>query len=155
MNEETRKKYQLLKEKNKIKARELKLENNILYKECIASLKECNVLSLEESKVLYDQFKNNFSITSSGCIKWKCVKENVVIECISEISHMVNVFQEYYILWDQIDLPCVSCKLITIIENIEDVLAVSFNTWLLSKDKREVIEFHHEGKIIYGKTSIF
>lgn len=55
------------------------------------------------------------------------------------------------ILFDQKDIPCISCKLAAVIENIDDILAVSFDTWILSKDIKEVIEFYHEGTIVYGK----
>lgn len=96
MDQEKREKYQLLKEKNRAKVRDAKWKNNLLFKECIASLDDYSILSQ--------------------------------------------------------DLPCVSCKLSRILNNIDDVLAVSFDTWLLSQNEREVIEFHHEGKIIYGKV---
>lgn len=151
MDEERRKKYQLLKEKNKLRIKELKWKNNILFKECIASLNECNVLSLKESDVLFDKLQNNFPMTSYGCIDWNCVDRSVVIENIFDIYHIFNGDCECYILWDEEDVPCVSSTLAAIIENIDDVLAVSFNTWLLSKDKKEVIEFYHEGRIVYGK----
>lgn len=152
MDEEKRKKYQMLKEKNKLKIKELNWKNNILFEECITSLNECNILSLKESEVLFNQVKNNFPMTSYGCIDWKCVSKSIVIEHISDIYNIFNDCYEYYILWDQKDIPCVSCKIATIIENIDDVLAVSFDTWVLSKDKKEIIEFSHEGKIVYGKV---
>ena len=47
MNDEERKKYHALKEKHKIKVKELNLRNNILFTECIASLQECSILSLD------------------------------------------------------------------------------------------------------------
>lgn len=151
MNEETRKKYQLLKEKSKLKVRELKWKNNVLFTECIASLHICEIISLEESDVLFEQMKNIFPITNYGRINWKDVKEPISLDNISDIYKICNPSKEYYILWDQRDIPCVTCKLETIIECIDDVLAVSFDTWLLSKDKKEVIEFYHEGNVVYGK----
>lgn len=152
MDEEVRKRYQLLKEKNQLKVKELNWKNNILFKECIDSLDECKVLSLEESEALFNQINDNFPMTSYGCIDWKSVKDCIEIEHISDIYNIFKNCYEYYILWDQKDIPCVSCKLATIIENIDDVLAVSFDTWLLSKDRKEIIEFYHEERIIYGKT---
>lgn len=151
MDEKRRKKYQLLKEKNQLRSKELNWKNNILFKECIDSLNVYKMLSLEESEILFNQIKDNFPMTSYGCIDWKSVKDCIAIEHISDIYNIFKDCYEYYILWDQKYIPCVSCKLSTIIENIDDVLAVSFDTWLLSKDKKEVIEFYHEGKIVYGK----
>ena len=64
----------------------------------------------------------------------------------------IGVNQEkYYIIWDNVELPCVSCELKSIKEHLDDVLAVSFDTWLLSEEGDEIIEFYHEGKITYGK----
>ncbi|WP_456300853.1 hypothetical protein [Vallitalea pronyensis] len=28
--------------------------------------------------------------------------------------------------------------------------AVSFNTWIFSKDKKKIVEFYHDGEIILG-----
>lgn len=153
MNEEMRKKYQLLKEKNNAKVKELGWRNNRLFTECIEALQGCNIISLEESEILFNQMKNNFPLTTYGCIDWSCVENSLVLNTTSDISRVFNINNEYYILWDQNDIPFVSCQLATIIENIDDVLAVSFDTWLLSKDKKEIIEFYHEGKMTYGKIS--
>lgn len=151
MNEETRKKYQLLKEKNKMKVRELKWKGNILFTECITSLHGCEIVSLEQSDVLFEQMKDTFSMTNYGHINWKKEQNFVTLEDISDIYKVCNLSKEYYIIWDQKDIPCVSCQLATILAYLDDVLAVAFDTWLLSKDKKEVIEFYHEGKIVLGK----
>lgn len=148
MDQEKRKKYQLLKEKNRAKVKELKWKNNVLFKECIASLDDYSILSREKTDILFKQFKHNFPRTDYGGIDWEKVTEVILIKNIYDIY---DENYEYYILWEQQDLPCISCKLPIIINNIDDVLAVSFDTWLLSQNEREVIEFHHEGKIVYGK----
>ena len=152
MDKEKRKRYQLLKEKNRTKVKEWNWQKNILFQECIDSLDEYNMLSLEETEVLYKQLRYNFPMTDYGCIDWKKVRDVIIIKSISDIFDIFNKNYEYYILWEQQELPCVSCKLSKIMDNIDDVLAVSFDTWLLSKDKKEIIEFHHEGKVVYGKT---
>ena len=155
MDEEKRKRYQLLKEKNKAKVKEWNWQKNVLFKECIDSLNEYSILSLEETEALFEQLRYNFPMTNYGCIDWKKVNDAIVIKNISDIFNIFNKSYEYYILWEQQELPCVSCKLAKIIDNIDDVLAVLFDTWLLSKDKKEIIEFHHEGKVIYGKINNF
>lgn len=50
MDEEKRKRYQLLKEKNKTKVKEWNWQKNVLFKECIDSLNEYSILSLEETE---------------------------------------------------------------------------------------------------------
>ena len=151
MKEEKRKKYQLLKEKNQLRVQELNWKKNILFKECTNLLNECSILFLEESEVLFGKIKNNFPFTYYGCIDWNSINFCVTINDIYDIYNIFKDYYEYYIIWDQKDIPCVSCKLAAIIENIDGILAVYFDTWILSKDTKEVIEFYHEGTIVYGK----
>lgn len=151
MNEDIKKRYQLLKEKNNAKVKELSWKSNILFTECIEALYGCNIISLEETENLFDQMQKNFPMTAYGCINWNGVKESLILNAFSDICHVCDINDVYYILWEQKGVPCVSCQLSTILENIDDVLAVSFDTWLLSKNTREVIEFYHEGRMTYGK----
>ncbi len=153
MNEEKRKRYQLLKEENRLKVKECNWKQNVLFKECIDSLNHYRILSLDETGALFQQLRFNFPMSQYGSIDWKKVNDVTVIKKISDIFEIFDKSDEYYILWEQQELPCVRCKLEKIIDNIDDVLAVSFDTWLLSKDKKEIIEFHHEGKVVYGKTN--
>lgn len=151
MDKEKRERYRFLKQQNTIKLKQLYWQHNSLFKECIKSLEVYNIISLEDTEILYTQMGRNFPMTNHGCINWKEVPDAIVIEDVSKIFNLCNGYYEYYILWDQQGLPSISCRLSTIMENISDVLAVSFDTWLISTDKKEVIEFHHEGTIIYGK----
>lgn len=151
MNEDIKKRYQLLKEKNNAKVKELSWKNNILFAECIDALHGCNIISLEETENLFNQMQKNFPITVYGCINWNSVNESLILNDISDICHVCDTNDVYYILWERNGVPCVSCQLSTILENIDDVLAVSFDTWLLSKNTREIIEFYHEGRMTYGK----
>lgn len=151
MDKETRRKYHLLKEKNKEKNKITNLNNNMLFNECIDLLNEHDVLTFKKTDVLFGHLNHNFPMTNYGCINWKGVHDKKMIY-ISDISDMFDEDDEIYILWDQQNIPCVRCKLSTVLENIDDVLAVSFNTWLLSINYKEVIEFHHEGRVTYGKV---
>lgn len=151
MNEEEKKKYQLLKEKNKRKVKEANCKNDALLQECIISLKECIVLSLENTRRLFNKFASDFSLSLTGSINWNEFNGEVCTEEMSYICKLINLQNQYCILWDKQDTPGVICDLSTILNCIDDVLAVSFNTWLLSMDGKEVIEFYHEGVITYGK----
>lgn len=151
MNEDIKKRYQLLKEKNNAKVKELSWKNNILFTECIDVLHDCNIISLEKTENLFNQMQNNFSMITYGCINWNEVKGALKLNDISDICHTCDINDVYYILWEQNGVPSIRCQLSTILENIDDVLAVSFDTWLLSENTREVIEFYHEGRITYGK----
>lgn len=54
-----------------------------------------------------------------------------------------------YILWDNALFPAVESKLSIIIENIDDIKKMSFDTWIYAPEEF-VIEFYHEGEIIIG-----
>lgn len=43
-------------------------------------------------------------------------------------------------------MPVVKAKLACIFDAIDDVLAVSFDTWIFSSTINRVVEFHHEGE---------
>ena len=152
MNEELRKKYQLLKEKNKEKVRDFSWKSNVLFTECVDILHGCKIISLEETERLFEQLRKNFPMTKCGCIDWNYIKMSLKIHDVHEIKNVCDVSAEYYILWDQKGIPFVRCQLMKIIDNLDDVLAVSFDTWILSYDGKEVIEFQHEGNVTYGRV---
>lgn len=154
MNDELKKKYELLKQRNKKKLISLEFECDVLFQECKNVLNKCTILSLNESKEIFSRFENIYPILSSGSIDWKNFKGKLVkISNVSELSTYINKSSKYYILWDKNNIPCILCDLYKILENIDDVLAVSFNTWLLSMDYKEVIEFYHLGNITIGKIN--
>ena len=149
MDIEAKKKYEILKAKNEGMKFEKKWKSNKLFMECIDLLKKCMIMSKEESEALFQQFQGLVPIRY-GRVDWKKMT-NYAKTSIEEIKQSCNRDKEYYILWDDYDVPCVHCCLQTIIDNIDDVLAVTSNTWLLSEAKDEIIEFYHEGEIVYGE----
>ncbi|WP_282943015.1 hypothetical protein [Paenibacillus sp. RC67] len=48
------------------------------------------------------------------------------------------------------NLPVVESTLQKIIENIDDVEVVGFNTWIVNMEMNKIIEIHHEGEIMIG-----
>lgn len=148
MNELQKIKYQLLKEKNQTKIKEFGWKNNILYQECVTALGESDVLTMEETDRITELVQQNF-LFNLGSIDWKRFRDGVEIKQ-EELVHRFNRNDSYYILWDCGELPFVKANFERILKALDDVLAVSFNTWLLSVDGKEIIEFHHEGIIRYG-----
>ena len=49
-------------------------------------------------------------------------------------------------MWDEENLPCLKSELKDIINSIDDVTAVSFDTWAVSSDYNIIIEFYHRGR---------
>ncbi|MGQ0437679.1 CDI toxin immunity protein, partial [Bacillus sp. B-TM1] len=55
-----------------------------------------------------------------------------------------------YIIWDEASLPIIKTNLHQILQVIDDVTAVSFDTWLYSPNLGYAIEFYHEGEVRIG-----
>ncbi len=119
----------------------------ILLKECLDALGNSGeVLSESESDNIFDIIQDLYPFTSFGRIDWDKIKNKVILES-SKISDGCLPEKDYFIMWDQASLPVVKSPIIKIIKNLDDVLAVSFDTWLLSVDFDCVVEFYHEGEI--------
>ena len=99
MTEEQKKKYKLLKEKNKIRMENDLWKNDLLFQECISSLENCKVPSLEEQTVILEKFRKIFPITISGSIDWKNFNGAFEKVNISFIYEKINLQDKYYILW--------------------------------------------------------
>ena len=149
MNLETKKKYELLKAKNKNIMYEKNWKSNLLFMECIGVLENYLILSKEESEGLFHDLQTLVPF-KNGRVNWKKVTTGLRIT-VEDLKKNNKNNKQYYVLWDSYDIPCVCCGLQTIIDNLNDILAVSSNTWLLSERKDEIIEFYHEGEIMYGE----
>ncbi|WP_307495095.1 hypothetical protein [Clostridium sardiniense] len=62
----------------------------------------------------------------------------------------MNSNMEVYIIWDEVNLPIIKTDLFSVIDVIYDVTEVSFDTWLLSIDIKEVVEFYNESEITWS-----
>lgn len=125
-----------------------------LYEECLQALGDTyRVLSEEETKKLFNSLEQEYPFTIGGRIKWESVQVNVTFDPI-ELENKVNNYSEQtvFILWDNSIFKAVQTKLNRVLEVIDDVTAVSFDTWLYSPSQF-VIEFHHDGEIILGSHS--
>ena len=113
MNDELKRKYELLKQRNKKKLMSLEFESDVLFQECKNVLNKCTILSLNESKEIFSKFENFYPILSSGSIDWKNFKgRSIKISNVSELNAYINKFSKYYILWDKNNIPCISCNFV-------------------------------------------
>lgn len=148
MNNEQREKYNKLKEENKKKIKRKEKMENTLLKECIISLgRNCEVLDEEKEFKIYNKFKKSIKFSNSGVI-WNNMKSAIKIEDIESLKKLCSR-EYYYIIWG-LGLPILECNIRDIIKNINDVIAVSPDTWVISREYDELIEFYHEGNITYG-----
>ena len=105
-----------------------------LLEECLDVLKKYSII---EDKELEEQILSNLKSTFYGKI---------------DFSKYADAHEsEYYVIWDNAAIPIIKCNIEDILDNIYDVLAVSFDTWLISTDMKRIIEFYHEGSITTAK----
>lgn len=84
-----------------------------------------------------------------GRVNWSSSEKCYQLIEIENVKQYGVEETDVYILWDNQNFV-ISTKLINIIENYDDVTAVSFDTWFVSVDYNFVIENYHEGEIIIG-----
>ena len=148
MNTEQKERLQQLKKINKERQCKKEIENDVLLSECKEALGAGGkILEQEEKDAVYRIFKEKVPFLPWG-IDWELF--NTVYE-VSEIDQIYEKCKskEFYIIW-WVKYPIIKSDIATIIKNIDDVCAVSPDTWLFSPDYDEVIEFHHDGKIRLG-----
>ncbi len=66
--------------------------------------------------------------------------------CAEEISSQW-IGDEVYIVWDGAGLPVIQGSLHSLLCNLEDVTVVSFDTWVVSKDMRRLVEMRGDGRV--------
>lgn len=121
---------------------------NELFNECIITLGKKNVtlMSLEETKHLFNLLKCIFPISHWGKINWKQVAKKITIDSYQDISKQIlNLVktkeQLVFVLWNNQSLPSIKTNLELVISHLDDILAVDFDTWVFSPDLCFVIEF--------------
>lgn len=127
-----------------------------LYEECIEALGAYVYrLSRSEAAHVIADFERSFPFTKWGRIKWENVTDKAEINTIEEIYSFLNdKFDQYtsivYVIWDEETLPVIQSDLNKIVMVIDDVTAVSFDTWIYSPSAGYVIELFHDGEVKIG-----
>jgi len=114
-----------------------------LLEECIDVLGK-NVEIINDLKII-DKISSKMFFTLSGRVEWDKYRNVVKLESLNDIKS-----KSYFIMWTDSTLPLLKCDWNVIVENIFDVLAVSFDTWFVSDDLTEIVEIYHNGEITFG-----
>lgn len=142
MNEEQKKRYEQLKKNNQSVVEKREWKSNILLQEALASLgTKKEILETRDQKELLAEFNRKVKILFE--------KEDLERRNISSVEEFSSGLDEcnVYIIWDEYSLPVVKTKLINIKKNLDDIVAVSFDTWIVTETFDRFIEFNHNGKI--------
>ncbi|WOA66687.1 hypothetical protein RVY75_29690 (plasmid) [Bacillus mycoides] len=129
-----------------------------LLEECIEALDvDIEILENTQGKMIVKSFENTFPITSWGRVDWSNIQNYGDLYNEDKIKvYLQNCFgiysQTVYIIWDNARVPIIKTNLHQVLKVIDDVTAVSSDTWIYSPDMGYVIEYHHDGDIRIGNV---
>ncbi|MED1954222.1 hypothetical protein [Brevibacillus centrosporus] len=132
-----------------------KNEYSVLFKECLESLGENTIiLSDGESTEVYNALQNQFPFSPWARIDWNQVSTKTTADDVAEIVWILNkmdhqVHDSVFVLWSGSGHPVLQVELPKVIDSIDDILAVDFDTYIFRPFKF-VIEFYHEGEVTIG-----
>lgn len=110
---------------------------------------EGRMLNNDDSLTIRDLLFDSLEFGYHG-IDWSKYSNSTEIENIKEFDLVLSE-SKCYIVWDEYGLPVVESNFNKVVQNLDDVTVLSFDTWLISLNFNWVLEFHHEGKIRYTK----
>ena len=150
LDKKTKKRNEYLKKKKQEEIKKNKWRNNVLFMECIRKIGEANIISDGYCKSLLERLTNIISINSAGHVDWHEAKCDKSVVEYNQLSDYVDVSKQYYIIWDDYDLPVIKCRLQYIIDNFEDIEAVTFSCLVISEDFKVILESKKFGYINIG-----
>ncbi|SFJ16140.1 CDI toxin immunity protein [Thermoflavimicrobium dichotomicum] len=127
-----------------------------LLDECIEVLgADTEIFTDSEKEKILDTFKSFFSFTEWGRIDWDKVSKKEDVNTVNDITaYLEKCYENFntvvYVIWDEGTLPIIKTDLKKVLECIDDVTAVSFDTWIFSPSSGYVIEIYHEGEVLVG-----
>ena len=127
MDEERKKKLESLKIQAKTNERKQSLQKNVLLQECLEVLSSYSIVE-DENEIEYIE-----SLASSPDIEMYSHDDRIILD----------EEERYYIVWDEATLPIVLCSGKYINKCWDDVMAVAFDTYFVSKSTRKVIGVRH------------
>jgi len=117
-----------------------------LLQECIGALKpNIEIIKGDDSNKLFKSFEKLFVFTEYGRIDWSYYKDKLTVKSLNDLYNLP--IEKCTIFWNDDSLPVIKTDFKLLLDNIDDVLAVSFDTWVLSESNDIVIEFFHDDKI--------
>lgn len=132
------------------------LNNFPLFCECVEAL-EPELLKWEESYKILDIFKKMYPIAFWGKVDWEKVENKIEVgyderEIMPAFYRLLgsgaNVI--VYILWNDASYPIIKTTLEKIIPCYEDVVSVSFETFIFNPETGFILEIVNSGLITMG-----
>lgn len=123
----------------------------MLLQDCIESTGG-KVLPYDDGNKISEEVQSKIPFLN-GRVDFSRFKYKNRMNTISSINELINSSIEFYVMWDEANLPCLKIELKDIINSIDDITCVSFDTWVVSLDYNIIIELYHEGEITLGILS--
>ena len=121
-----------------------------LLEECLNALgNDICILTGDEKLAMENKFYDIVPLTTWGRIDWGKFKKIKEVKKLEDLN-LIDGDRKYYIIWGDTEKPIIKSRLANILNNLDDVLAVSFDTWILDTDESMVLEFYHELDITIG-----
>ena len=127
-----------------------------LFDECIEAFNGfVQVVSGEKRELIAKEFERCFPISEWGRIEWERASAYSTVTTFEEIRSFLNqrkhpYNENIYVIWDEQTLPILQSTLDHVFKVIDDVTAVSFDTWIFSPSSQYVIEILHDGEVRVG-----
>lgn len=141
MNETMKKRYQELKSSNRIHIRERRWESNALLQECLSILgNDKKILSMEKQQQILAEFNSDLPRLINSNRK----------KCVQSIQELLPqwINKSVYIIWDEEKLPIIQTDFECVLDYIDDIVAVAFETWVVAIEMNQFIQFDARNKII-------
>lgn len=119
-----------------------------LFDECIKALgKQTVIFSSEKSEGIFEEFCAEYKITSYGRIEWSSYDFfEITGEALQNNKILMDSSTQTFVLWSHGKDPVIQTTIKSVIENLDDITAVSSDVWLY-QPHLFVIEIFHDGII--------
>lgn len=117
-----------------------------LYKECINALEVVTILDESSSDSLSEKMFNSFEFDDASTVDWRTYPDH---QKVDDFEYLIqrNGNLDCYVLWDNAEYLGIRTNLKSVLNKVDDVTAVSFDTWVIGLEFDWILEFHNEGLV--------
>lgn len=150
MNEKNQRKYEELKKKQQEHMKIKKWQSNSLFMECIQKIDKIDIIPETQCELLLNRVEDIIPITLAGHVDWNKMKHERETISYRQIENYLETHENYYVIWNNCDLPIIKCDLQSIIEHFVDFETVDFSYLAISEDLNVILEAVKFGYVNMG-----
>lgn len=128
--------------------------NMNLFEECLQVLgSNVVVLNKQDSISISHTMQSTFPFTPWR-VCWDKIENKKILQNPEELGEiLLQQLPTVFVAWTDMALPILKCPLPIILQYINDVTCVCFDTWIFSLDEQWIVEFYHEGEVLFGSLA--